>query len=287
MQLSSLKSLAFIPNNELPPLPFYVIDVGSKVLQAGERDAANGAFKDFIELIWCVEGCGEIRLFEHSFPIAPNDVFYYLPGEDHELRAISAGWSMYWVCFRGTLAESLFLSYRYARCQHASEECPVALFTDISNCISSPEPVQQGLACGYLMQILAKMNSWKTRQRHPDRKIDRILGFVAHNLSNPALDIDLVADTMGIPKSTLQKIFENKVSCSLGSYIRNERFQKALILLKNTDLPVSRIAAEVGYRELASFSRLIRRGTGMSPLQFRAARGLNAAPPGMRRNRAE
>ena len=173
MQLSSLKSLAFIPNNELPPLPFYVIDVGFKELQAGERDAGNGAFKDFIELIWCVEGCGEIRLFEHSFPIAPNDVFYYLPGEDHELRAISAGWSMYWICFRGTLAESVFLSYRYARCQHASEECPVTLFTDISHCISSPEPVQQGLACGYLMQILAMMNSWKTRQRHPDRPNSR------------------------------------------------------------------------------------------------------------------
>ena len=92
---------------------------------------------------------------------------------------------------------------------------------------------------------------------------------------------------MEIPKSTLQKIFESKVSCSLGTYIRNERFQKALVLLKNTDLPVSRIAAEVGYRELASFSRLIRRGTGMSPLQFRSARGLNATPPGTRRNRAE
>jgi two component transcriptional regulator, araC family len=279
MQLSSLKSLAFIPNNELPPLPFYVIDIGSKILQSGEQDVGNGTFKDFVEVIWCIEGCGEIRLFNHSFHIAENDVFYYLPGEDHDLKAISTNWSMYWVCFRGPLAESIFLSYRYARCQHASEACPIKIFTEISHCISAPTPVQQGIACGYLMQILAMMNSWRNQQRHPDRKIDRILDFVARNLANPFLDINMVAEAMKIPKSTLQKMFENKVESSLGKYIRNERFQKALVLLKNTDLPICKVAAEVGYQELPSFSRLIRRGTGVSPVQFRSAKGLYASPP--------
>ena len=229
MQLSSLKSLAFIPNNELPPLPFYVIDVGSKVLQAGERDAANGAFKDFIELIWCVEGCGRDPAVRALLPHRAQRCLLLFAGggsraqgDQRRLGRCTGS------AFAGRCRKFVSLLSLRPLSSTLRRSARLLFFTDISNCISSPEPVQQGLACGYLMQILAKMNSWKTRQRYPDRKIDRILGFVAHNLSNPALDIDLVADTMGIPKSTLQKIFENKVSCSLGSYIRNERFQKGV-----------------------------------------------------------
>lgn len=56
---------------------------------------------------------------------------------------------------------------------------------------------------------------------------------------------------------------------SLGNYIRDVRFGNALALLRGSDMPVKDVARRCGYTELTSFSRMIRRATGMGPAEVR------------------
>jgi AraC-like DNA-binding protein len=56
--------------------------------------------------------------------------------------------------------------------------------------------------------------------------------------------------------------------------VEQVRFEKAMLLLAEPRLPLLEIAFELGYTELANFSRAFRRWTGVSPLRFRRQRAL-------------
>ena len=219
--------------------------------------------------MWCTRGRGELILQEKRWEVSENDTFYYLPQEDHEFHSLSDDWTLYWVCFGGTLAEAVMCSYKYPRCQHAAEPFPAALFEDFFYRKESAEAVPQALLCSKVLELIARMNANHAKRLHPDRKVNEIMSFIQENISNPELSLDYVASALEVSKSTLQKHFYQQTEIPLGEYIRNERFQRAVALLQNTTLPIQEVAKEVGYTLLPSFSRLIHRGTGKSPQELR------------------
>lgn len=253
-------------------LPVRLFDIGETILQPGEKVVSGGAEKAFVEFSWCTGGSGEVVLYDRPFLMRQNDVFYYLPCEDHHLHGLSGQWSLRWVCFDGPLAAAIMDSYRYPRLQRATMSCPVELFNEISAEIGSENPINRGILVGKLMMILAMANGSVETRRHPHPVIDRVLRFIEARLTDPGLSVVQIADQLGIPRSTLLKTFAAEMKAPLGRYIRALRYNRALELLRNSELSVSEVAARCGYGELPSFSRLIRRGTGMSPLECRRNR---------------
>lgn len=268
LQVETHKGCGFLTPQQ-SSLPFYIVDAGTSVFQKDISTASSGIFKDFVEIMWCTQGCGEVILQEKRWTLSENDTFFYLPLEDHAFHSLSDNWTLYWVCFNGPLAEAIMCSYRYPRCQHASESCPLALFEEFFYRKEPTDPSASALLCSKTLELIARMSGNRPKRLHPDREVDHVMNFIQKNLSNPDLSLDFVASALDISKSTLQKHFFRHTKISLGEYIRNERFQRAIALLQNTDLPIQEVAREVGYLLLPSFSRLIRRGTGRSPLELR------------------
>ena len=93
-----------------PPLPFYLFSVGEKRLFRGETAEMGSLKNPFCELIFGVEGIGELTLYDKNYLLNPGDVFYYLPGEEHRHRALSDRWTTRWVCFDGPLATATLLA---------------------------------------------------------------------------------------------------------------------------------------------------------------------------------
>lgn len=89
--------------DELPPVPqpFYAYGTGISRLLRSQTMVKKGGVNPFVEVLWGVEGVGELILFEQAFPIRPGDVFYYLPGETHECRSLCDCWNLRWLCFDG------------------------------------------------------------------------------------------------------------------------------------------------------------------------------------------
>ncbi len=52
--------------------------------------------------------------------------------------------------------------------------------------------------------------------------------------------------------------------------ILNKRLARAYSLLRGTDHPIARVAEECGFRDPKTFSRFIRRASGMGPQTFRS-----------------
>ncbi len=78
-----------------------------------------------------------------------------------------------------------------------------------------------------------------------------------------------IAEELNISRSQCTKIFTKIYGIPPRQYVTEQRLNKAKQLLVGTNKTVSDIAEELGFHSVSHFSRQFRRGTGMSPNQFR------------------
>ena len=72
-----------------------------------------------------------------------------------------------------------------------------------------------------------------------------------------------------ISPSYLSILFREITSQHFSEYLTNVRIQKGKELLKNTDLRIKEIAAQIGYRDAYYFSSVFKKVTGINPTQYR------------------
>lgn len=105
-----------------------------------------------------------------------------------------------------------------------------------------------------------------------DRKfIDQINNHVCENLSDPALDVQFIADKMCMSYSTLYRKSKSILGISMLEYIRGIRLAKAKEMIEAGELSISEIAYAVGYGGHSSFGKIFRKEFGMSPTEYQAS----------------
>lgn len=101
--------------------------------------------------------------------------------------------------------------------------------------------------------------------------VDRALAYIATHLSEP-LTATAVAAASGLSHNQLLRHFARHLGEGITATVIRLRIERAAVLLRSTDLPISRIAAEVGIHDRQQFNKSLRRVLGMPPRAVRAAR---------------
>jgi AraC-like DNA-binding protein len=83
------------------------------------------------------------------------------------------------------------------------------------------------------------------------------------------LDLQSLAALMETSPTHLSRVFRREVGVPLFEYINRTRVRKACALLRRTDLPITRIAVDVGYNNVSFFNRYFRRIMRCSPREYR------------------
>jgi len=83
------------------------------------------------------------------------------------------------------------------------------------------------------------------------------------------LTVDLLADRLGVNRSTLFRAFKNQNGTSPKEYIDNCRFEKAKELLTRSKIPIKQVANACGFTEHHYFSNAFRKRFGATPSEFR------------------
>ena len=83
------------------------------------------------------------------------------------------------------------------------------------------------------------------------------------------LSIAALAERLGMSESSLRTRFRSEAGVPLGEYLRNFRINRAMALLRNSDLPVAEVACETGFASPQAFSRAFRKATGRTPRDYR------------------
>lgn len=88
------------------------------------------------------------------------------------------------------------------------------------------------------------------------------------DLRNPPT-LDELARALYVSRARLCAAFKQEAGVPVGAYVRRRRMERARELLAGTDLPIARVAREVGYRNPGSFTEAFERETGMPPSAWR------------------
>ncbi|WNS44113.1 helix-turn-helix domain-containing protein [Paenibacillus sp. MMS20-IR301] len=111
--------------------------------------------------------------------------------------------------------------------------------------------------------------------------IERVKQYIDRNLEQE-ISRSTLAEHVYLNPEYLSHIFKKKTGSSLSDYITDVRIREAKRLLMTTDLPVREVSLQAGYTNLAYFSKIFKRLTSKTPLEYRrqcSSRELEAASP--------
>ena len=83
------------------------------------------------------------------------------------------------------------------------------------------------------------------------------------------LQVGEIAGYLGLSESRLRAFFRKAGGIPLGGYLQNHRMNRAMSLLKNTDLRLYDIAGRCGFGSPQAFNRTFKAVTGLTPLKYR------------------
>ena len=69
------------------------------------------------------------------------------------------------------------------------------------------------------------------------------------------------------------RVFKKEEGVSLLEYIQAQKMDLACKFFRETSLPISEVAARLGYSNFAYFSQIFRKATGSTPAAYRKAAG--------------
>ncbi|ALU39016.1 AraC family transcriptional regulator [Kocuria flava] len=105
----------------------------------------------------------------------------------------------------------------------------------------------------------------------PERRaetLDPLLGWIVAHLGEP-LDVDALARRAAMSPRTFARRFRDETGTTPHAWITARRLHRAEQLLEETDLPVERIAADVGFGNAATLRHHFARVRRLSPQQYR------------------
>lgn len=106
------------------------------------------------------------------------------------------------------------------------------------------------------------------------RAIRNAVRYVHDNLDRP-LRVDELARHVHVSARQLTRLFTSNVGSSPASYVERVRLDRAAALLVRTGQPIKQIAADLGYPDVAAFTRAFSRRHGCPPGRFRTAGDLS------------
>ena len=111
------------------------------------------------------------------------------------------------------------------------------------------------------------------KEERDKRFMDKLDTWIVSHLSDPSLNVDELARSLGYGRSTFYRKVSDMVGMTPNAYIRKFRMDKSKDLLTNSNLTISEIAYKTGFSSAFYFSKCFKETYGMSPSQFRNGKG--------------
>jgi len=135
----------------------------------------------------------------------------------------------------------------------------------------------EGALVGHLMNLIVAISRLDCINPVPEAPLlthkardfaNEIMIYLETNFREKIV-LDELSRQFHVSSSYLSRIFTRRMGMGVIDYTNHLRIEAACELLRNSDWPVTRIATEVGYEEVAYFFRRFRKEIGMSPQSYR------------------
>ena len=215
------------------------------------------SIRDYYLLHYCVSGKGVYIREEGEYEISEGEIFIIRPGEVTTYIADKSNpWHYVWIGFDGNDAEKL--SGIQPVVKYVSDT-----FMRIAECtklgILSPEI--------YISQIYEIIyNLFSGTPRNVDF-CKQVKDYIRFNYMNE-ITVELIAESMGLSRRYLSRIFKEKYGKPIKSYLISVRCEKAAEFL-SIGYTVTEAAVMSGYSDIFAFSKIFHKVMKMSPSEYR------------------
>ena len=219
---------------------------------------------------------GEGEYFDRSHAcvkLSRGSFVQRLPGVKHSTIVKPDGkWLEFFICvsaesYHNLLTMGLLSDRPVMRCEeNALEE----ILPAARSLLSSMQSAQgQALTRLYFeaQQLLCTITSRCSRSREEDDRI-RLACRLMERYSGRITGQEIAAQ-MNLGYEALRKQFRASTGVSMGQYAIGVRVNRAKALLLRSNLPLEKLALQLGYPDCFSFCKQFKQHTGVSPSQFR------------------
>jgi len=105
-------------------------------------------------------------------------------------------------------------------------------------------------------------------QSNNDLLMQKVIETINERISDPELNVEILADAIGISRGHLHRKIKEITGSSPGEYIRSIRLNQAAQLLRGEKKNISQISYSVGYSNPSVFSTAFRQFFGMSAKDY-------------------
>ena len=241
---------------------------------------------DQIEIIQLVEGRGSYLIGDALYPMTPGAV-YFIDAEHFHCSLPDRG-GVYCrnklVMNKSDLYAALgavggadcldrLIAQRVCVREQGRREEIDRLFCRIQYETGQNRLFQTALAVLELIALCADTASNGDSAKRETGAVYPALEYIKNHLAEP-FSLDELCRGIHVSKSYLCHRFRDEVKMTVMEYLRVQRMIRACELLRQTDLPVSEIAAECGFSGLSHFSTSFKKEFGCSPREYRKANGV-------------
>ncbi len=101
-----------------------------------------------------------------------------------------------------------------------------------------------------------------------DAFLQKVIGSIEEHLGDQKLSVEFLADECNMSRATFYRRIENLLGESPSEFIKTYRLKKATLLLKNTDLYISEVAYQTGFKNPKYFTKCFQKEFGVTPTEY-------------------
>ena len=256
-------------------LPFYLTGIG---ISDPEYDVKREKGLSSHQFLFTSSGTGVLCVDGKKYIQKKGSVFYLAPGKPHEYRPADGDWVTNWIVFRGKYASELMKSMGFDGFKCAEnfdiDGCG-RIFRQIFSAAS--DPVNGGekasaLVYKYVLAVRRSMFSDVRKSGTMNGIAEKAIVYISENYMTDISD-EKLASLSGVSVNHFCRIFKAETSMRPLEYIAGRRIAEAKSLLVNTKLEIGEVGRRVGYEDRNYFSIVFRRTEGVSPREYRRAKG--------------
>ena len=241
-----------------------------KLLQ--QETLQNRSHHRFV-LIFNLETAGHVHIDNLTFPFKPGQALLVLPYQFHHFSHLSHS-TLKWLFCTFELTPRTFLEPLRNRIITIETRTRNILNELLTDWHADESELQTELLQTSLLRLLISLKQDRLLSV-PDllpESANNLLLSVNRLLSEwrgkPATAAGL-AEALNVSASHLRARFRETAGIPLGSYIQNYRLNRAMALLRTTDLSIADVAEEAGFGSPQAFSRIFKKETGKPPRFYR------------------
>lgn len=119
------------------------------------------------------------------------------------------------------------------------------------------------------LQYIIRLTETYLKEQVSDKSVAKSIQDYIDQHYSEDIRSNILTDIFYLDPDYASKLFKKELGISFKNYLIQKRIEVAKALLINTDLPINTIADNVGYGNYSYFTRIFKKVTGATPIEYR------------------